>query len=343
MDRYPVAMIIAGIDEAGYGPLLGPLVVGCCAFRVEDAEFSPADNSLAELPCIWKRLAKVASKKRQPSGKKLHINDSKLVYSPSNGLHELERSVLAILQAANAIADDATTPLNDLASLLSMTANHVLNDLPAYPWYQPSPGERFPLEQESLSLKLFANAVKAEMTRNKTFCVAMRARIVLERQLNQMMQATRNKASALFSTGAIHIDYLLKTFGDQNLTIFCDRQGGRERYGSLLRLMFEDWSLEVLHEADDSSDYLLHRGPHVARIVFREKAEQQCLSVALASMLSKYLREALMQRFNAYWIKLVPNVAPTAGYYQDGTRFLRDIQPKLAELKIADESLIRAR
>ena len=29
------AMILAGIDEAGYGPLLGPLVVGCCAFEVE--------------------------------------------------------------------------------------------------------------------------------------------------------------------------------------------------------------------------------------------------------------------------------------------------------------------
>lgn len=28
-------MILAGLDEAGYGPLLGPLVVGCCAISVD--------------------------------------------------------------------------------------------------------------------------------------------------------------------------------------------------------------------------------------------------------------------------------------------------------------------
>ena len=37
--------------------------------------------------------------------------------------------------------------------------------------------------------------------------------VVLERQLNRMIAATRNKASALFSTAAIHIDHLLRTFG----------------------------------------------------------------------------------------------------------------------------------
>ena len=36
-------------------------------------------------------------------------------------------------------------------------------------------------------------------------------------------------------------------------------------------------------------------------------------------------------------------VAPTAGYYGDGARFLNDIDAKRRELGIADAELIRAR
>jgi hypothetical protein len=60
-------------------------------------------------------------------------------------------------------------------------------------------------------------------------------------------------------------------------------------------------------------------------------------------MLSKYLREAMMKRFNAFWKRHLPEVAPTAGYYGDGTRFLSDIDTKRRELGIADEQLVRCR
>jgi hypothetical protein len=67
------------------------------------------------------------------------------------------------------------------------------------------------------------------------------------------------------------------------------------------------------------------------------------MSVAAAAMLSKYLREAMMGRFNAFWSTHVPDAPPTAGYYTDGMRFLRDIEPKRKEMGIGDGELIRCR
>ena len=322
-------MIVAGIDEAGYGPLLGPLVVGCSAWDVGQAEFEAP-------PCIWKRLSRSVSKTRSKSGRKLHINDSKLVYSPSAGLKELERSVLAVL---GTLRDWPAT----LDQVLSNLASDAAAELAAHPWYLADGTERFPLEQEPMSIRVLCNGLRAAMQHSQTRCVHLAARVLPERQLNRLFEATRNKSSVLFSQAATHLDYLLRNFASQGLVVFCDQQGGREHYGHLLRVMFEDWSLEVVREGDGFAEYRLAQGLAAARIVFCEKAEAQCLAVAMASMISKYLRESLMRRFNAWWQRLLPDLTPTAGYYQDGTRFLQDIGTKRQELGIADADLIRSR
>jgi len=215
--------------------------------------------------------------------------------------------------------------------------------LAEHEWYVRDEAELFPFDQETASVRVVANGLKFEMDRTGTRCVHLQARVLPEKQFNRMVEATRNKSSALFTLAATHLDYLLKNFGERGLVVFCDRQGGRAHYGHLLRLMFEDWSLEIVSETDGYSEYLLTRNGHNVRIIFCEKAEAQCMPVALASMLCKYLRETLMHRFNAWWVKRVPGVAPTAGYHPDGIRFLNDVAAYRAAAGIADADLLRCR
>src|SRR5437764_5434740 len=139
-------MVVAGIDEAGYGPMLGPLVVGCCAFEVD----AGPDG---EAPCLWQRLRKHVSRNRLKHGKKLHVNDSKMVYSPSFGLKELERSVLALAAASGDWCDG-------LHAFLHRVAPVAIAESAEYVWYQPPDGESFPLEQEGMSVRLFSNALR---------------------------------------------------------------------------------------------------------------------------------------------------------------------------------------
>ena len=53
------------------------------------------------------------------------------------------------------------------------------------------------------------------------------------------------------------------------------------------------------------------------------RADQRDGLVALASIVSKTVRELWMDVFNAYWRARVPGLRPTAGYPVDAVRFRR--------------------
>ena len=324
---YFAGMIIAGIDEAGYGPILGPLASAASAFRTPDAD---------PPPCLWERLRKTIGRSRARDGRRLHVNDSKAVYSASAGLAELERAVLCLSEQANG-------PAAGLDDWLTRVAPDAATALASHPWYARPADKAWPLATPGDVFKIASNAYATASGDAESSCVHYRVRLLPERQFNDHTARTRNKASTLFSLAAQHLDDLIRQFADDNLVIVCDRQGGRSHYGDLLRLMFDEWSLVILNESDASSTYELVNAGRRVRITFCEKAESACLPVAAASMLAKYSREALMRRFNRYWQSHEPALKPTAGYYTDGLRFLADIAELRQRLGVADSDLIRQR
>ena len=97
-----------------------------------------------------------------------------------------------------------------------------------YPWYQPPENEAFPLEHEATSIRLLANGLRVEMKRVNVRCVHVAARVVCERELNRMLDATREQGKHALSITAMHLDHLLRHFAAGNLTIVCDRRGASD-------------------------------------------------------------------------------------------------------------------
>ena len=159
------------------------------------------------------------------------------------------------------------------SEFLQRIAPKVPGDIPQYPWYADhSLDQQFPFEQETISIKLLANVMRAEMKHANIACSHLCARVVLERELNQMIENTRNKGSRAFLDLGLSHRSSPRTFGDRGLVLFCDRQGGREHYGSLLRLMFDEWSLEDFRRATKPRPNIVYtrRNGQIAHHFLRE-------------------------------------------------------------------------
>ena len=310
----------AGIDEAGYGPILGPLVVGCYALEVPEG--SGGD--------LWHLLRRRVSKRKTKD--KLHVADSKRVHSSKAGVGPLEANVLPLIRAA--VGDCET--LDDLITTVAPGRKH------GEPWHAAAEGETFPLVGGE-SVRISGNAFVAELERLDVRAVACAAEVLHVTPYNRMAAATRNKAAVLSSLSMRHLHRLFETFGgrdDVRLSVTCDRHGGRSHYGPLLREMFPDRPLSVVSE-DETLGSVYEVGDATVRFV--EKADRDHLPVAAASMLAKYLREAAMRRLCAWWAGQVPGLTPTAGYWTDGLRFLADIDAARRELGVDEARLRRER
>ena len=324
--------ILAGIDEAGLGPVLGPLVMCASVFEVPDA--------LSEKP-LWETLAPAVARKSGRKGKttSLVVGDSKKLFNRKSAkpLRHLERAVLASL-AAN---DSHPATLEDLLAIVTDSTG-AGDRAQKYPWYRPEE-VALPRDLDATDVSLSGNALAVAMRKAGVRMRGIRAECVFVGEFNRIVRATRNKSTAALGITFRLVQYLWSRLRSGSMHMFIDRQGGRMRYLSALERAFEGCSFKILGETPDRSEYEMSDARRTARITFSIGAEAAHLPVALASMTAKYLRELFMEMFNGFWSAQVEGLLPTAGYYTDGRRFYAEISEAMTRLGIDKDIIYRCR
>ncbi len=317
--------LVVGIDEAGYGPLLGPLVVGATVWHVTPQNLE-AD--------YWTLLHDAVRRKAARHEWRLTVNDSKQVFSRQKGIAALERSVLAFAAAAGVSA--AT-----LGELLSGLGAPLTESEAVLPWYR-SHSRPLPIDGARAAFAGATQRLKRCMQASGIRCCGLAVEVVTEAAFNQRVACTRNKAIVLLEQVLRLIDRTAQG-GDQDVYVHVDRLGGRQDYRAALLSAFSERHLHVQEVAAECSRYRLASERNDWLIDFSVNADQRHWPVALASMVAKYVRELFMERFNAFWGALLPELRPTAGYYQDAQRFLADIRPVLRRAGLRPEQFVRQR
>lgn len=321
---------LVGVDEAGYGPNLGPLVVAATAWRVPH-RVGPEK--------LYDRLAScirppVGDDESEEPDERLTVGDSKQLYKSGGTLAGLERGVHAALGLLD-------RPACRWREIWPRVCGETQAEIHTLPWHD---GHDEPLPTDSACqwdpprLSPFAGSLKKASIR----LAELRATLLFPGAYNDLLDRYDNKAEVLSQTTLTLVSRVLDSLPDEPVIVACDKHGGRGYYAGLLQHFFPDALVQIRCESRELGVYVLqHAGRQVE---FRFVAQgERLLPIAWASMTAKYLRELAMRPFNAFWLRHVPELKPTAGYPTDAKRFWDAIRPAQQRLGIADRILWRAR
>src|SRR5205823_4038269 len=106
----------------------------------------------------------------------------------------------------------------------------------------------------------------------------------------------------------------------------CDKHGGRHFYLEALLDLLPDVWIDRGPEGPELSRYTVRGEGRRLELSLAPRADSSDGLVALASIVSKAVREAWMDAFNAHWTARIADLRPTAGYPLDATRFRQAIE-----------------
>ncbi|MBL8849898.1 MAG: hypothetical protein JNG89_09445, partial [Planctomycetaceae bacterium] len=229
--------LVIGVDEAGYGPNLGPLVITATVWEV------PGDPREFD---FWRTLRRVLSNKPVRAGRakvtangageaavsrrpatRLHVADSKQVYSPNRGLGPLETSVLSLLGCQ---ASPAT-----LADLWRYLCPHVTAAECTEPWFD---GEglslSLPLAADGGEVAVFVDRLQQQFAEAGVTLGCVASDIVLTERFNGLTETLGGKGAALSRSTLELLRRVWDPDRDGPAVVFADKHGGRSHYQGLL-------------------------------------------------------------------------------------------------------------
>jgi ribonuclease HII len=332
-------------DEAGYGPILGPLVIVATVAKVNEASTRPDWSPHTET----KRTSAVAP----TSLDGLQIGDSKRVFKRDHGWSQFERSVLSLCHVATheppaRIGNGWTSfslstggPPDSFRRFWEWVAPRTAHDHARFPWYRhgrvavPTLGTHDDVAPSARILSDWLNTHEIQL--------AGIHGVVLETlRYNLILSRLQNKAALLADATLRVIKEVIRALPDGKIFVICDKFGGRNRYAAMIQQFFPDGFVRIECEGDTISQYQTMTEQHQISICFRSKGEEHP-AIAISSMVAKYTRELAMMSWNAFWQNELPDLRPTAGYYEDGLRFLQDIESVAARLRMPQHWIRRAK
>ena len=198
-----------------------------------------------------------------------------------------------------------------------------------------------PLKADIERVKRMGQAFLDESAKSSVELLEIQCVPIFPLQFNSQVEALGNKAT-LLSSETLQIVQRLMAKTDDDLEIGCDKHGGRSKYAALIQRFLTDELVMVGEESLQVSDYSFRENDRDVVVRFQAKGES-FLPTALASLVSKYLREVIMRLWNDFWQLQIPGIKPTKGYPVDAKRFKSEIAKVQAKLGIEDRLIWRNR
>ena len=312
---------LIGIDEAGYGPFLGPLCIGATYWEISDELFQEDVDLYPILEPVVTTTLKDKSR--------IMIGDSKLAYKPKSGLGNLERAVHSFLP----------TPLHTFRQWMESLAVNWPDWSAHSPWFQEFDRE-IPCDFSSDKSDELRQLVVDQLPNLPVQFLGAQVWCLPAHRFNLLLDSFPTKGALLSHCSLSLARQITDVLPTGDILIHCDKHGGRNQYSHILQQLFPEYLVEIHEESREISRYAW--GPTDQRITCRFVAKgESFLPAALASMYAKYTRELSMDAFNQWWGQQIPGIKATAGYPQDAKRFLENIKESLEPLDIAMDTLWR--